>query len=112
MKSRRGHLAAAPQRPHLSARGRERRGEALAGRLSGPAWAERGSWAVGVRLVGFVFFFFSFSNLFKPNSNLLISNLFHLFKLKILTQICSNILRLLENFFKHFKIQTFNLFFF
>jgi hypothetical protein len=59
----------------------EREGGGGVGRL----WAERG-WAAGwVRLGGcFLFFFFSFlfkSN-FKPISNLLNSNLFHLFKLK------------------------------
>jgi hypothetical protein len=93
-----------------------REGERGEGRRwrSGPAWAKTldgpAGWVGLVRLdLFFSFFFFSFffQILFKPNSKF---KSFSSFQFEILTQIYSNILRLLENFFKHFLIQTFNLF--
>jgi hypothetical protein len=68
--------------PHLSVRGRERRGEG-----GGRKWAGLGRICDGsrgwVRIGLICFFSFFFKSFFKPISNLLNSNLFHVFKLKI-----------------------------
>jgi hypothetical protein len=72
--------------PHLSARGREEReGGGGAGRFGlKQEWAAGLGWAVRLDLFFFLFLFFSFQILFKPNSNLLNSNLFPHFKHKFI----------------------------
>jgi hypothetical protein len=89
----------------------ERRRSALTGRLGPNAELGRGGlgWVV---FFFFLFFSFSFQILFKPNSKPFKFKSFSTFQTQILTQIYSNILRLLENLFKHFKFKLSTSFFF
>jgi hypothetical protein len=85
--------------PHVSGSEREggrRRGGPLGLKL---LWAGAGA---GLGWLFFFFFSFLFKSNFKPISKPFKFKSFSTFQTQILTQIYSNILRLLENFFKHF----------
>jgi hypothetical protein len=79
--------------PHLSARGRERRGRGS----GGPFVGRKRALGRGVGLVGlgfFSLFFFLFQINFKPNFQTIFkSNILHIFKFKFLSQISPIILK-------------------
>jgi hypothetical protein len=87
--------------PHLSVRGRERRGRGSGGpfvgrkRALGRGWKRKGGVEVG-RGVGWVcslFFLFFFKSIFKPISNLFRFKSFTSFQIQILTHISPTILK-------------------
>jgi hypothetical protein len=88
--------------PPVGEREREERG----GSVDGPAWADSGAGPRGwVRIWFCCFFLFLFKSIFKPFK----FKSFTCFQTQFLTQIYSNILRLLENLLNNFSNIKFKL---